>query len=224
MASRFSESDLDRLEQYLNAPERADETLPLDAIQGLFAALASSSAPVPPETWVPEVLGPRHKFASEAEEREITELLGRFRDETARQLNEGEGFDFILYGPEGVDEDLSAWAEGYLMGVDLAEPPWDESAEPEDLESMLYPFLVLSGQARDMAIAAGEAWMSEDEEADLLAQIREGLADHLIDVRQYWFDKSIPPTVRRDAPKVGRNDPCPCGSGKKFKNCHGAEA
>ena len=29
-------------------------------------------------------------------------------------------------------------------------------------------------------------------------------------------------TVRRDAPKVGRNDPCPCGSGKKYKKCHGA--
>jgi uncharacterized protein len=29
-------------------------------------------------------------------------------------------------------------------------------------------------------------------------------------------------TVKRDTPKVGRNDPCPCGSGKKFKHCHGA--
>ncbi|HVU23204.1 MAG TPA: preprotein translocase subunit SecA [Opitutus sp.] len=28
-------------------------------------------------------------------------------------------------------------------------------------------------------------------------------------------------TVRRDTPKVGRNDPCPCGSGKKYKHCHG---
>jgi preprotein translocase subunit SecA len=27
---------------------------------------------------------------------------------------------------------------------------------------------------------------------------------------------------RRDQPKVGRNDPCPCGSGKKYKKCHGA--
>lgn len=26
--------------------------------------------------------------------------------------------------------------------------------------------------------------------------------------------------LRRDAPKIGRNDPCPCGSGKKYKNCH----
>lgn len=31
-------------------------------------------------------------------------------------------------------------------------------------------------------------------------------------------------TVRRDQPKVGRNDPCPCGSGKKYKNCHGRNA
>ncbi|MDP4302864.1 UPF0149 family protein [Leptothrix discophora] len=30
-------------------------------------------------------------------------------------------------------------------------------------------------------------------------------------------------TVRRDQPKVGRNDPCPCGSGRKFKQCHGKD-
>ncbi len=33
---------------------------------------------------------------------------------------------------------------------------------------------------------------------------------------------SKPPPVKRDVPKVGRNDPCPCGSGKKYKHCHGA--
>jgi preprotein translocase subunit SecA len=32
-----------------------------------------------------------------------------------------------------------------------------------------------------------------------------------------------PAPVKRDEPKVGRNDPCPCGSGKKYKKCHGAE-
>jgi uncharacterized protein len=31
-------------------------------------------------------------------------------------------------------------------------------------------------------------------------------------------------TVKREAPKVGRNDPCPCGSGRKYKVCHGAAA
>jgi len=37
-------------------------------------------------------------------------------------------------------------------------------------------------------------------------------------------DETIAPaqsTPRRDGEKVGRNDPCPCGSGKKYKRCHG---
>jgi preprotein translocase subunit SecA len=32
------------------------------------------------------------------------------------------------------------------------------------------------------------------------------------------------PSQRRTGEKVGRNDPCPCGSGKKYKKCHGTEA
>ena len=34
--------------------------------------------------------------------------------------------------------------------------------------------------------------------------------------------KSIPEPITRDEPKLGRNDPCHCGSGKKFKQCHGS--
>jgi len=30
-----------------------------------------------------------------------------------------------------------------------------------------------------------------------------------------------PEPIRRETPKVGRNQPCPCGSGKKYKQCHG---
>jgi uncharacterized protein len=42
------------------------------------------------------------------------------------------------------------------------------------------------------------------------------------DLRQLW--KSLGPKVGtvRKAPEPGRNDPCPCGSGKKYKKCHGA--
>ena len=36
------------------------------------------------------------------------------------------------------------------------------------------------------------------------------------------IDPSEPRTVKREGDKVGRNDPCPCGSGKKYKKCHGA--
>ena len=43
------------------------------------------------------------------------------------------------------------------------------------------------------------------------------------DGKWYFWDATFvkPETVRREAPKVGRNDPCPCGSGKKYKHCCG---
>jgi uncharacterized protein len=186
-----------------------------------LSAVASAPRPIAAERWIATVLGDAPRFASEEEARRIRELLQRFHDETARQLNAAEGFDFILYGPDGEEEDLSAWADGYLMGVDLADPPWDVAAEPEDIEEMLYPFFALTGQAREMALEQGEEWMGAAEEKRMLKEVREGLADHLIEIRQFWFEKSIPPTVKREAPKVGRNDPCPCGSGRKYKSCHG---
>jgi uncharacterized protein len=40
----------------------------------------------------------------------------------------------------------------------------------------------------------------------------------------YWLpQRKRASTLRREAPKVGRNDDCPCGSGRKFKKCCGAE-
>jgi SEC-C motif domain protein len=46
------------------------------------------------------------------------------------------------------------------------------------------------------------------------------------DDRWFYLDGAMikPRPVVREAPKVGRNEPCPCGSGKKFKKCHGVAA
>jgi SEC-C motif-containing protein len=42
------------------------------------------------------------------------------------------------------------------------------------------------------------------------------------DTWYFWEGKTIgPPPVTREEPKIGRNDPCPCGSGKKYKKCCG---
>ena len=222
MPTPFSDADLDRLESYLREEHRIDATLPVDAIQGLFTAISSTLSPVPRERWLPEVLGDNHAFESQQDADDVIGLLEAFRADTERQLLEREAFDFILYGPEGDEEDLAAWADGYLIGVELAEPSWESQADAEDLDHILYPFLVLTGEARALAEENGEEWMGDEDEAKMVAEIREGLADHLHDVRDYWFERAKPQTQRREEPKVGRNDPCPCGSGKKYKHCHGA--
>ncbi|MDG1928184.1 MAG: preprotein translocase subunit SecA [Nitrospinaceae bacterium] len=58
---------------------------------------------------------------------------------------------------------------------------------------------------------------SEFEDEDVVAKPKQ-IVEHRGDVG--GSDK--PETVRRDEEKVGRNEPCPCGSGKKYKKCHGS--
>ena len=55
---------------------------------------------------------------------------------------------------------------------------------------------------------------------------RERATFRKIDGKWYFVDgKELnAPTVRNEGPKIGRNDPCPCGSGKKYKKCCGTKA
>ena len=220
-----TDRDLDRLERYLDAAERSESTLPLDATQGLLCAVVSAPSPIVPSRWMPAILGEEHQFSNADEAGEITALLISLHNDVAQQLNQGDGFDFILYGDEGENHDsIALWCEGYLMGVELAEPAWDEGTDPEDLEEMLFAVVMLSGRWKEMMEAEGHPEMDAAEEERLLAELRLSLPDEVIANRHYWFARAIPETVRRSTPKVGRNDPCPCGSGKKFKNCCGRDA
>ncbi|MDC0946914.1 preprotein translocase subunit SecA [Nitrospinaceae bacterium] len=57
---------------------------------------------------------------------------------------------------------------------------------------------------------------SEFDDEDIIAQPKQ-----MVEHRGGVEDSDKPVTVRRVDQKVGRNDPCPCGSGKKYKKCHG---
>ena len=62
----------------------------------------------------------------------------------------------------------------------------------------------------------------EDEEQQQLAQEKRARGGNgMPPVRPQEEKKENHEPIRRDHPKIGRNDPCPCGSGKKYKNCHG---
>lgn len=86
----------------------------------------------------------------------------------------------------------------------------------------------------NLEIRSTEAGGANDEFGivEFLAQFKEGDATHThheisrfqqVDGTWYYLDGEAPKpeTVRRDTPKVGRNDPCICGSGKKYKKCCG---
>lgn len=70
---------------------------------------------------------------------------------------------------------------------------------------------------RRAALEREQAAASETHESD----ISEVALDESALASAEEVAQSAPATVKREEPKVGRNDPCPCGSGKKYKQCHG---
>ncbi len=222
-APRLSPADLDRLEKLLSAAHLED-SLTLDALQGFFCAVASAPAPIPKERWLASALG-AHEFANAGEAAEITDLLERFLEDTARGLASGQGLDVISYPAGEGEEELAVWSEGYLLGAALSDPDWYGAGDPETVEELLFPFLALSGRLKEHALESGEPWEGGESERKLLQGAREVFFDCVEDAYHYWFDMRVNRVpLRREAQKVGRNDPCPCGSGKKFKACCGKGA
>ncbi len=173
--------------------------------------------------------------AVEAERGELRQLLEEIASEVAPPPVEDEdeveaeetaesGESLQEVGEEGVEEELDlAEFQGRLPpGVDM-----------QQVEQMLSsPRGVLLGdfgafcQERGVEPEMGDAQMSDEMQElqeEWLQTPRDSLegkkpAEMLEGGR--LFPGKIE-TFRREAPKVGRNDPCPCGSGRKFKKCCG---
>lgn len=56
-----------------------------------------------------------------------------------------------------------------------------------------------------------------------IRQMKKWMKNHEAELRQGGVDTPKVETVVHEGPRIGRNDPCPCGSGKKYKKCCGAE-
>jgi SEC-C motif-containing protein len=79
------------------------------------------------------------------------------------------------------------------------------------------------GPKDDEGVVEFMAWYTpSDEDEEVEHHERAYFERH--DGRWYFVRGEDPrqEPIRREAPKVGRNDPCPCGSGKKYKKCCGA--
>jgi uncharacterized protein len=138
-------------------------------------------------------------------------------------------------GPEGAPGDVLAegafWSDGFLSGLDHfgveCGLPAPGAADDEELQQLLDPLLALTRPAEAPAphrgglpphpapgAAAADPAAARLDEALFAVQ----------DLRLWWLDRAPRHAPRRVEAAPGRNDPCPCGSGRKYKKCHGAAA
>ena len=86
---------------------------------------------------------------------------------------------------------------------------------------MLMPILALCGDHE----AGSPLALDPEQDAALLAETPDHIPTCVVGIDAFWKDRrgqSRTGAGRAKSPKVGRNDPCPCGSGRKYKRCCGA--
>lgn len=191
------------------------------ALDGFLTAIVSGPVAVMPSEWMPAIWG-GDEFAPEWElEEEVmafTSLAMQIHNYAARTLTETPG-DFELMASIGlIDgkpvEDYEPWCTGYMRALQLRPHEWNAIAQ--SLEESL-------GRIMMFGTDYGETMRHQ-----LPQDVQDGLPDKLAeDVRRihahYLAERSAglasPQRSLKQIAKVGRNDPCPCGSGKKFKKC-----
>ena len=143
-------------------------------------------------------------------------------EDKARLVEEGE----IAPGAEDDEIPLTGevWAHGFMEVVGTFTDVWREPDEGDEMaelfEDCLARIALLAVHDREeFDKVRGELYAGESPERDDL--IQEALFC-VQDLRCFWVENQPKVETRRVEPTPGRNDPCPCGSGKKFKKCHGA--
>ena len=220
--------EIDRLEDMLASDIFKQEAMTLDALQGLLCAVISGPEPIPPSVWVPAALGESPQYESNKQAQEFMDLLMKFYNSIANTLDKGKEVELILYTMEDNPEELdyAAWCEAYVYGSQLGGVNWLEASGDFalDLTELMETFFLLSGMLKEDAIKNKEPWLSKKEEAQAIAMAQDNFGETISAIYRFWkARRETPKTYTRETEKVGRNDPCPCGSGKKFKECCGKD-
>jgi uncharacterized protein len=187
-------------------------------LDGFFAALACAPEAILPSSWMPVIWG-GDEFSPEWDsEQQFTRfsqaILSHYNSvATDLQLENYEPLFMESRENKGLLLVVDDWCEGFLRGLTL----WGELPTPDSqqLENHLRPIrMFATGEAADALQSM------QDHE---IHRLQAGIQPAVAALYQYFFKpvKSASATFIRTAPKVGRNEPCPCGSGKKYKKCCG---
>ena len=213
----FDEAARSRLMELLDAKSEAHNTMRCDEVQGFMMALLSGPDALNPTNWLPEILGEESLFNAK-ERTEIERLVMAMAADMRMKLNEKILPDLWFYEDEAGNPDFYTWCNAYLYALDIVPTDWFEAVDQEEFEDLFYPIMALGGIYDDEENGEVILHLNEKE----LTQLESDLPHVLLDI--YWYWQAIinkPQTVRREGEKVSRNDPCPCGSGKKYKACCG---
>jgi len=204
-------SRLRRLEDALFA--LPDDCMLLSDLDGYLTGLILCPEVVPPAEWLPVIWGGIEAgppFEDPLDVQDFEAMLVARHAEIARDLARGKFRPFFEVDPRNGDVLWDVWIEGFATAIDLRPEAWAAVGDPA--LAYLETLVAIADDTSDLPSDAINA-LYDAAAAEIPVQVAALYA---------WRERqgAIVDPVAAVA-KVGRNDPCPCGSGKKHKKCCG---
>lgn len=223
--SPLDDTELDQLEEAL--AQLGDSAMNLEMMDGFYCSLISAPTVTMPQEYLPLVTGEDGAFESETHAQQFLTLSMRhwnhIADRLLSTLSQESFYMPVLFENEDGIVMGNDWAEGFMRGIALRPDDWSELLDDEENGGALIPIMMLAHEHDPDPELRPDPIDNEHRE-----KIVAGMIAGLKHIYQYFEDArlvSIPPSQTVvGGPKIGRNDPCPCGSGKKHKKCCGDPA
>ena len=221
----LTDAELERLGQFLKNC-KSGKAMNLEELDGFFAALIAGPEIVTPSEYMPDVLGgdpPQgSEFETMEEAQEILGLLMRHWNDIAGTLAKGRVYSPLFGEDQNGVAQGNDWARGLIRGTHKRHEGWAELLADEDHGGCMIPALMLYHE-HDKDPAMRPNPITPEQREKLIVRMAAGL----VSAYQYFRQRQHPGpskhsvSVRSGRTRIGRNDPCPCGSGKKYKRCCG---
>ncbi|WP_218644615.1 YecA/YgfB family protein [Thiomicrorhabdus cannonii] len=212
----LSEAEFDWLDDILMKYGNDDSILDVSELDGFFTAIVSGPEVILPSQWFPALWGGEHnqpEWESDAEMQQFFKFAIHHMNFIVGMLMEQpEDFE-ALFNINPLRKEtiyiVEEWCFGFMRGVDLGN--WPEL--PDEVNTWL-DAIALHGREEYFDVLRE---LSLEEHQQTVADIEPAVRK----LHAYWLEKRehLRPEPMRVPPKVGRNEPCPCGSGKKYKQC-----
>ncbi|MBN1577370.1 MAG: UPF0149 family protein [Chitinispirillaceae bacterium] len=169
--------------------------------------------------------GSAPEFKDEKDAQKVIHAILNVYNGVLQTIQNGSFSPFISYrAHDGKEtEDVSIWCAGFVLGVGLFEMHEWDMFNDGDLAELCLPIFFNSTTDRLPKIYSPEQLKRMESRKDDSGDL---IIDAVYGIKGYFSDTQTQPWPRpkeKAEPKIGRNDPCPCGSGKKYKKCCGGK-
>jgi uncharacterized protein len=230
LSALITNSELNELQDFLDSDIQPESAMILDTLDGFLTALVIGPASVPIKTWMPLVWDMLNGYETPAFEsidqaKRMTKLVLKMKESISMLFSSSPDLycplcmEIELESDEMYNSLVKLWATGFMVGIYCNENNWKPLFDKKEVfQELLMPIYLLSPFSNDALPLPTKTSNT----------IRGLIPEYVKEIRKFWLpqrkremakEKGV--VIADETEQIGRNEPCPCGSGKKYKKCCG---